>query len=134
MLDEVALHEAGHAFMAVALGLPLARVKLGRAPRYDLARGASHPRLDRIRVLMAGGESERIIFGEPRGDGSDLRQIAELLKDGDDEQALRDEVRKFLALNSGTVRYLAAKLSRRGQLTGDEVTAAVRGRNRSQQT
>jgi hypothetical protein len=34
----------------------------------------------------------------------------------------------FPDLNRGTLRYLAARLTRRGVLTGDEVEALVRGR------
>jgi hypothetical protein len=114
--------------MATALGLPVRSVKVGDAPRYDLADGP-HQRLNLIRVLMAGGEAERVVFNhEPMGDGGDLEQIAELLEDGDDETAMRDGVRRLLELNSGTLRYLAARLARRGVLTGGEVEALVRGR------
>jgi hypothetical protein len=78
---------------------------------------------------MAGGEAERIIFGEPIGDGSDIKQIADLLQPFDDETQLRDEVRRLLELNSGTLRWLASKLARCGRLSGDEVERLVRGRN-----
>jgi hypothetical protein len=126
--DLIAVHESGHAFMAVALNLPLARVQVGKSPRYDLMGGASHSRLDLVRVLIAGGEAERAVFNrEPIGDGSDLKQIAELLKPDDNEAQLRDEVRRLLELNSGTLRWLAAKLARCGRLSGDEVEALVRG-------
>jgi hypothetical protein len=74
---------------------------------------------------MAGAEAERTIFGrEPIGGGSDDIQIAHLIRD-DDETALRAEVRKFLELNAGTLRYLAQKLLRRGRLRGDEVKRLV---------
>jgi hypothetical protein len=129
--DLIAVHESGHAFMAVALNLPLARVQVGKSPRYDLMGGASHSRLDLVRVLIAGGEAERAVFNrEPIGDSGDLKQIAELLKPDDNEAQLRDEVRRFLRLNGGTLRYLAARLARRGVLTGDEVEALVRGNGR----
>ena len=36
-------------------------------------------------------------------------------------------MRRFLARNAGTVRYIAARLARRGVLDGDEVAAIVRG-------
>lgn len=54
-----------------------------------------------------------------------------LLDASDDEAAMRAQVRRLLALNAGTVRYLAARLARRGALAGDEVDAIVRGRRQS---
>jgi hypothetical protein len=48
-----------------------------------------------------------------------------LLEDCDDETALRDQVRRLLELNAGTLRYLAAA---RGSLSGAEVERLVRGR------
>ena len=121
--DVIAIHEVGHAFTAVALGLALSRVQIGDDPRYILDDfGESFRRLDRVRVLMGGGAAE-----EPIGTGSDDQQIADLLGPDDDEIALRDEVRRFLALNQGTLRYIAARLARRGMLSGDEVEALVRG-------
>jgi hypothetical protein len=127
--DVVAIHESGHALMATVLGFELLRVQVDNDdPRYDLAPGPSR-RLDRVRVLMAGGGAERVIFDrEPIGTGSDDQQIADLLGLDDDETALRDEVRRFLRLNAGTLRYIAAQLARRGVLSGDEVAALVRGR------
>jgi len=53
---------------------------------------------------------------------------SELLEQDDDEAALRAGVRRLLALNAGTLRYIAARLARRGALTGDEVEALVHGR------
>ena len=115
--DVVAIHESGHALMATVLGFELLRVQVDNDdPRYDLAPGPSR-RLDRVRVLMAGGGAERVIFDrEPIGTGSDDQQIADLLGLDDDETALRDEVRRFLRLNAGTLRYIAAQLARRGVL------------------
>jgi hypothetical protein len=116
--DLIAIHEAGHALMAVALNLALARVQVGNDPRYDLADGpdCTSParRLHRVRTLMAGCAAERVIFDrQPLGGGSDDVQIANLLGPDDDETALRDEVRRFLRLNAGTLRYVAARLVRR---------------------
>jgi hypothetical protein len=132
----IAVHEAGHALMAVALNLALAHVQVGDNPRYDLADGpdCTSParRLDRVRVLMGGGAAEEVVFDrQPIGTGSDDQQIADLLGPDDHEVALRDEVRRFLALNQGTLRYVAARLARRGMLSGDEVEALVRPRRRS---
>jgi len=129
MNDVVATHEGGHAFVAVALGLLLDRVQIGDDPRYVLARGQRSRRLDRVRVLMGGVAAEEIVFGGAVGGGTDDQQIADLLRDGDDEGALRAEVNRLLALNEGTVRYLAAKLARHDTLTGDEVAALVRCRS-----
>ncbi len=121
MLDDdvVAVHEAGHMFVAAALGLAVWRVQLD-SPRYDLVdRLSPDRRLDHIRVLMAGGEGKRVVFdSEPIGTGSDDPRIEQLLQDGDDEDALRAQVRDLLAANSGNVRWLAAKLRRHGMLDG----------------
>jgi hypothetical protein len=46
---------------------------------------------------------------------------------------LRDGVRRLLELNSGTLRWLASRLARRGRLSGDEVAALVRTRRGSQE-
>jgi hypothetical protein len=130
--DRIAVHESGHAMLACVLNLPLDHVQVGRSPRYDLVDGLHlrdpASRLNRIRILAAGGEAEMVVFGgEPIGDGSDIKQIADLLKADDDEAQLRGEVRRLLELNSGTLRWLAAKLARCGRLSGDEVEALVRG-------
>jgi hypothetical protein len=131
--DLISVHEAGHAFVAVALGLTLARVQIGDDPRYVLADELGPDRRrDRVRVLMAGGEAERVVFDiEPVGTASDDVQIASLLVDGDDESALRDSVRRLIELNAGTVRYLVARLARAGVLDGDEVERIVRGHGHS---
>ena len=50
-----------------------------------------------------------------------------LLDASDDEAAMRAQVRRLLALNAGTVRYLAARLARRGALAGDEVDESCAG-------
>jgi hypothetical protein len=126
--DVVAIHESGHALMATVLGFELLRVQVGdNDPRYDLAPGPSR-RLDRVRVLMGGGAAEEVVFDrQPLGGGTDDVQIADLLGPDDGEDALRDEVCRFLRLNAGTLRYLAARLARCGVLTGDDVVALVRG-------
>ena len=105
--DVVAVHEAGHVFVATALGLPVHSVQLGTDPRFYFT--ATPERLDHVRVLMGGGEAERVIFDrEPLGTSSDDLKIAALLDAGDDECALRSQVRHLLALNAGTVKYVAA--------------------------
>jgi hypothetical protein len=124
--DLIAIHKAGHAMMGTVLGFALLRVQIGDNPRYDLAPVRSR-RLDRVRVLMAGGAAERVVFDrDPLGTGSDDQQIANLLGPDDDETALRDEVARFLDLNRGTLRYVAARLAQRGVLSGDEVEALAR--------
>jgi hypothetical protein len=76
-------------------------------------------------TLMAGGEAERVVFDCVVGDASDTETIAALLTADDNEAALREQVYDFLALNAGTVRYLAAKLRRHGALDGAEVERIV---------
>jgi hypothetical protein len=124
----IAVHESGHAFMAVALGLPLRRVQVGDDPSYDLVAAPTHPRRDLVRILMAGGAAETVIFGaEPVGTRADDEEIAALLDQGDNEPTLRNKVRRLIELNAGTVKYLASRLARAGVLSGSEVRAIVRG-------
>ena len=96
-------------------------------PRLDRIREIV-PRLDRIRVLMAGAEAERVCFGDAWGGGSDDKRVADLLRDGEDESRLRDGVRRLLADNQGTLRWLANKLARCGALSGREVARIIRMR------
>ena len=70
----------------------------------------------------------RDAFDRALGGGSDDEQIGHMLVEGDDEHALRAEVRRFLRLNAGTLRFLAAKLKRHGALSGSEVERVVRGK------
>jgi hypothetical protein len=127
--DVISVHEAGHAFCAVALGHAVLRVQVGDSPCSVLSpRRGIPPRLDRIRILAAGGAAEEVVFDRaPVGTGTDDERIANLLTTDDDEGALRADVRRLIELNAGTVKYLAAKLARAGMLRGDEVRAIVRG-------
>lgn len=124
----VAVHEAGHVFVAAALGLPVRSVQLGDNPRFDFAAAPETVRrLDHARVLMAGCEAEAAVTRrEPIGGGSDDTKVAALLDKNDDELTLRAQVRHLLTLNAGTVKYLAARLAQRGALTGAEVARIVR--------
>jgi hypothetical protein len=103
-------------------------VQIGSDPRYVLDECEdAFRRRDLLRVLMAGGEAERVVFGrEPIGSGSDDQRIATLLTD-DDEGALRAEVARLLGLNRGTLRFLAARLMRAGMMDGAELERVVRG-------
>jgi hypothetical protein len=124
----VALHEAGHAVVCLGVRLPLVRLQLN-PPRYDLAPGP-HPRKAQLLALMGGGAAEELIFGDAIGTGSDDEQIRDLLEPGDDEAALRDQVRQLLRWNVGTVRLLAARLMRERALSGEDVEAFIRRRSR----
>ena len=129
--DVAAHHEAGHGFMAIALNMPLRSVQLGINPRFDLE---CDPRLTRrldcVRVLMGGCAAEEVIFGEAVGGANDDPCIYELLTDADNEDALRREVKRFLAANYPAVQRVALALIDNGRLDGDEVEALVRGPDR----
>jgi ATP-dependent Zn protease len=114
--DRVAIHEMGHCLVATALKIPLARVQLA-PPRFDFV-DAPERRLDHIRVLLAGGIAEEIVFGDVRGASGDGEQVRDLLTGDDDSVALSAGVRQLLILNLGTLRYLASRLQRYGSLTG----------------
>jgi hypothetical protein len=122
----IAIHESGHGFMAHALGLALDRVQLD-PPRFDLVdKLGADRRLDHARILAAGCAAEELLFGNAIGGGSDDPKIGRLLR-GDDEDALRWEVKLFLAGNIPPVRRIADALLRHGALSGDEVEVLVRG-------
>jgi hypothetical protein len=77
---------------------------------------------------MAGAEGEAALLGRaPIGGGTDDEKIAELI-DGEDEEALRRQVRLFLANNYPVVLRVAAALKRDGTLSGEQVERLVTAR------
>jgi len=133
MLDAriIATHEAGHAFVAEALGLAVSSVQVGTNPRFDLVDvPGPERRLDFARVLAAGAAGEEVIFNcKPIGGGTDDLAIAELLCTNDDEQQLRREVRLFIAANYPAVQRIASALLRDGTLNGSQVNQLTKGVN-----
>ena len=78
---------------------------------------------------MAGGAAEEVLLNrEPIGTGSDDPKIAELLVDGDNEAALRREVRLLIAANYPTVLRIELSGSRRSGLGRSGLGALGRGR------
>jgi hypothetical protein len=69
-----------------------------------------------------------VFVPERIGGDTDDPKIADLLDATDHEATLRREVREFLRLIPGTLRYLAGRLVRSGTTTGTEVQALVRVR------
>ena len=59
--------------------------------------------------------------------GTDDTQIANLLTDDEDEEALRDEVLRFFSVNQGAVRRIVRRAATACWLYGDEVKRLVRG-------
>jgi hypothetical protein len=99
-LEAIAFHEAGHAVIALALGIPVGKVSIERnGSRLGLtevwldhsgchhlwkARGRVRPphyAIDaRVMVLMAGAITEQhLLFEERGGDGSDMAQVDRLI-------------------------------------------------------
>jgi hypothetical protein len=58
--------------------------------------------------------------------GGDDPRIQTLLRRGRRRGGVARRGAALLELNAGTLRYLAARLARRGVLTGDEVERVVR--------
>jgi hypothetical protein len=99
-LEAIAFHEAGHAVIALALGIPVGKVSIERnGSRLGLtevwldpsgchhlwkARGRVRPphyAIDaRVMVLTAGAITEQhLLFEERGGDGSDMAQVDRLI-------------------------------------------------------
>lgn len=147
---EASRHEAGHAVVALELGVGVLSARIFETPcglyagdvrvhaeRVDLdwypgmcEQPNSVNRLDVMAVLYAGTLAQ---FGRPSDNfgrepgGADREQIEQLDRDG----ALRDRPRA-LALDLVQRRWeqienVAAALRKRGRLTGAEVMAAMRG-------
>ena len=132
--DVVAIHESGHALMATVLGFELLRVQVDNDdPRYDLAPGPSR-RLDRVRVLMAGGGAERVISTASRLAPAAMTSRSRTCS-GLTMTRLRCGMKcEDFCVERRDATYIAAQLARRGVLSGDEVAALVRGRNLTART
>ena len=137
-----AFHEAGHAVVAVALGVPIKRLALFRRGPGDLGSLArsftiSRPPLTcsevNAIVALSGIEAEKIRFGDFYRDGSevDLYSATEEIERacGHCSPTLRRKYRRhaqrILRLRWPAVELLAATLERKRRMTGREVLETV---------
>jgi ATP-dependent Zn protease len=119
-----AYHEAGHAVVAWALGLPVAEVAIGKdgddsAGRTAIEGTDAHlPVFDRIVVYLAGLEAQEVFeapIHEKVGWG-DFGKIVELLDDVSEDESLktrtaaRQRAREIILANRAKVASLAQRL------------------------
>jgi hypothetical protein len=128
-------HEAGHAVIARALGVPAGRASIAFDAAlnvHGLAESGIPKRHNRRAcrasavVSMAGAEAERHFLGVScDGDGSDRDHIAELLEAEDDpagiEARCRATARKLVREHSGRIKLVARMLIACGELSGREL-------------
>jgi hypothetical protein len=131
-LEAVAFHEAGHAVIALALGIPVGRVSierngshLGVTELYHSdyrhrwkARGRIRPEhyaIDaRAMVLMAGAIAEQhFLFDECGGDGSDIAEVEQLIPndpEGRRKARLDQATWMLVARHADRIKLLASAL------------------------
>lgn len=152
-LESTAYHEAGHAVIGHALGIPFAYVTI--EPDHDSAghiiaadpysimeiweergkyRDASSASKAKIIGLMAGAETERVLLNlSPVGDEDDRDQIADLVEHGyfivadDDwpriEARLRSHTQRLIRYHRQRIKRSAEALLENGSLTFENVEA-----------
>ena len=146
-LVAAAVHEAGHAVIGSALGVPCAYVTVvpqlekpesGCAAVLDpeqlwrigeRLRGPDAARTWHMMVLMAGAEAERELFQrESKGDGGDLKSL--LLIDGSTPERLargRRHAVRLVYRHRAAVERVASALVEYGALHVDEIDEAMAG-------
>jgi hypothetical protein len=149
-----AWHEAGHAVIQAAAGLPLHRVQIAfrclrslRAVHWHVSARTRITRTSAFRrttrddlvTLMAGAEAEALWLHDTRGmtaaaarrtaqDGNDDDDRMALAFAGGDRQAVleaADEAAMLVRLRQPAIAEVARLLQERGTLTGAEVRAVV---------
>lgn len=134
VLHRLAYHEAGHAVVARALGLPIAEVSIdaahGGVNRYHADRApvgwsTSHD----AAVLLAGTMAERLWHPDTTGEGSeDDEATLRSLMAGERPPRVslaRDAVEYLLVDRAGDVEALAEALVKYRSLTGEQVDAIL---------
>jgi hypothetical protein len=145
LADEVsvAFHEAGHVLVARALDAPIKRVSLRPDAEYFL--DGLVPRATCVLVALGGPcaqqrhsrftADERAELWETGGWRDDFTKVLRYhryQRDGSLADAMR-EARRLVRQHWDAIERVAAALSERGELTGDEVDALlaeVAGRNK----
>ena len=125
-----AFHEAGHAVVAWALGLPIGEIVIGidgddAAGRAEVGTSDHLPIVDQIAICLAGREAQEL-FGTHSHDlanAGDYGKIVELIENGITEQeskALRDagaaRARYLLVSHKEQVSRLAAAVIKAGRI------------------
>jgi hypothetical protein len=133
-IERVAIHEAGHAVAALALGLEVHAVHL--AGRVTLRRHSPSEPADLLLFYLSGVEAERLAFGSPPPGGCKLDTYAarragfEMIGDLTATDALvessQSQVRQLLSDRWLDVdRVALALLTGTGTLSGAELEALV---------
>lgn len=130
--EVVAIHEAGHAAVALALGMRVHGVSiepvtcdggtiLGILNFDDRAAPVDHVAL----VWLAGRAAQRHVDGSDLGCGNDISYVRELVR-CDAFDALAAESARLVAADWRTVERIASALLRDGSLAGREAHALAR--------
>lgn len=121
-LRSVAIHEAGHAVVALALGLKVARVEIvhdDHSGGTDVENADDLPLVDRIAICVAGMNAAEMFDAPPShelADFGDHGQVVTLLSDIDEAEgdALRGRGHQrawdLLKLHAKSVEDIAAQL------------------------
>jgi ATP-dependent Zn protease len=134
-LRSVAYHEAGHAVVALALGLKVARVEIfpdDYSGGTDAENSDHLPLVDRIAICVAGMNSAEMFDALPShelADAGDHRMVVELLEEMEEtDEAMAYDLRQeghqlaedLLKIHASSVEDIAAKLlaQRKIDLTG----------------
>jgi len=129
-----AVHEAGHAIVAWALGLKTRRMVAGiggddAAGEADIDDGAHLPLADQIAICSAGADAQRLL-GAPTNEIAafdDMVRIRDLIDDlaEDEGEALRyagyRRSQKLLKMHRATLECLAQALAERTELNQFEI-------------
>jgi ATP-dependent Zn protease len=119
-----AIHEAGHAVVAWALGLPVGEIAIGidgddAAGRSEIGDSTHLPIVDRIAVCIAGVEAQELFecHTHDLAGMSDFGKVIEMIEDDiseEESRKLRDagaaRARSFLNVHREQVSRLAAAL------------------------
>lgn len=126
-----ATHEAGHATISRALGLPSGEATIGdgRARSYL----ADDHGIRSILVALAGGIAEEVLLGDANEVGClrDHEKVNRLLTANHftdsalASAALRDECRDLVRKHRGTIAVIALQLLAKETLTADEIDALM---------
>ena len=139
-----AVHESGHAVLALLLGLRVNTVWVvgeagGGGCEVSESREFDADAFERLAIATWGGNvAEEIVFGQGRpidntSDEEDLLELAGIVHPGDPhrQRAFLDRTRaqamRRVAQYRATIERLAGLLVRRGRLSGDQVQSMLRG-------
>ena len=130
-----ALHEAGHAVLAVALGRRLCRITIlqnairGGAVDRERREDTAKEIVEEIFIAYAGYETA-FLYGFETDDSCDRKRVTELTAKRHDlaaisEETARSYVRKALKTFRASIEDLAVALFSHGELTGEAATNLI---------